>query len=90
MLWHDYGGGKPCKGVGYSFCIGGPSPDAVAWVVATDRAKVPTFYGVRGPCLSYIEFLVNRNFGARWGERGTVEIKGAMYVGLGGYLWIDS
>jgi hypothetical protein len=84
MPWHDYGGGKPCKGFGYSFCIGGPCLDAVASVVAKGRAKVPTFYGVRSPCLSYIGFLMNENFGARWGKRDAVEIKGAMHVGLCG------
>jgi hypothetical protein len=84
MSWHDYFGGKPCKGVGYLFCIGGPCPDAVASVVAKGRARVPTFDGVRSPCLSYIGFLMNENFGARWGERGAVEIKGAMHVGLVG------
>jgi hypothetical protein len=84
MSWHDYGGGKPCKGVGYSFCIGGPCPDAVASVVAKGRAKVPTFDGVRSPCLSYIGFLINYNLCVWWGERGVVEIKGAMHVGLEG------
>jgi hypothetical protein len=84
MSWHDYGGGKPCKGVGYSFCIGGPCPDAVVSVVVKGRAKVPTFDGVRSPCLLYIGFLMNENFGARWGDRGAVEVKGAMYVGLCG------
>jgi hypothetical protein len=84
MSWHDYGGGKASKGVGYSFCIGGPCPYAVASAVAKGRAKVPTFDGVRSPCFSYIGFLMNENFGARWGERGAVEIKGAMHVRLGG------
>jgi hypothetical protein len=84
MPWHDYGCGKPCKGVGYSLCISGPCPDAVAPVAAKGRAKVPTFNGARSPCLSYIGFLMNENFCAWLGERSAVEIKGAMYVGLGG------
>jgi hypothetical protein len=72
MSWHDYGGGKPCKGVGYSFCIGGPCLYTVSSVVAEGRVKVPTFDGVRSPCLMYIRFLMNENFGARWGEMGAV------------------
>jgi hypothetical protein len=82
MSWYDNGGAKPCKGVGYLFCIGGPCPYAVASVMAKGRAKVPTFDRVRNPCLSYVGFLRNENFCA--GERGVVEIKGAMHVGLGG------
>jgi hypothetical protein len=90
MSRHTYGCGKPCRGVGYSFCIGGPCPDTVAPVVAKGRAKVPTFDGVRSPCLLYIGFLMNAKFCAWWGERSAIEIKGAMHVGLGGQLWIDS
>jgi hypothetical protein len=84
MPRHDDGCGEPCKGVGYSFCIGGPCPDAIAPVVAKGRAKIPTFDGARSPCFSYIGFLVNENLGAWWGERSAVEIKSSMHVGLGG------
>jgi hypothetical protein len=47
---------EPRKGVGDLFCIGGSFPDTIAQVVVKGRANIPTFYGVRSPCFSYIGF----------------------------------
>jgi hypothetical protein len=81
---HDYVGGEPGKGIGYTFGIGGPCPYAIASIVALGRSKIPTFNGMRGPGALSGGFFMYENVCPRWGKGSAIEIERAVDMSLSG------
>jgi hypothetical protein len=81
---HDYGGGEPGGGIGYSFGIGGPCPDAISSIVALGRANIPTFNGMRGPSATSGGFFMYEDFCPGWGKGSAIEIERSVDMSLSG------
>ena len=66
----------------FSSCLG--DVDAVATVMFGSVPKVPAVFAVGGPSGAFVRAFVDQDFGAWWGKRCLVEIKGAVELGFGG------
>jgi hypothetical protein len=88
--WHGEVVREPVNGIGDADGIGGWNPDLIAAVMIVAWANVETAGRVHGKGFSAFSSFVGVKFDAGWSQWGLVEIEGAMNLGMGGQLGVDT
>ena len=88
---HVYVMGKPRNCVGDTFFAGGGDEDTVLAVMVHGWAEVPGLCVVWGPGASSVEgALMNKDLHAGRCKWCGIVVEGAVKLGVGGEIWIDS
>jgi hypothetical protein len=75
---HGNGFGKPSEGVGDAFSLGGPYPSSETTIMVKGWSHVPTINSVGGPSLASVDFLMDHDMDAWWGNGCRIEVELAM------------
>ena len=82
-MGHAGGGWEKLNCAANSNGIGLGDVDCVALIGLGRKSDIPAVYALGGPGAALGGCFVEDNFGTQWCQRGTVEIEGAVEVGLG-------
>ena len=89
-LGHGSMYGEPFECISNAFSASFDCVDAVAAVVVGSCTNVPARDAMLGPRFTDFGFLMDNDFGTKGAERSSVEVEGAMKLGLCREPWVDA
>ena len=87
---HGRMGWEPLQSVGVAFSASLSDVCPIAAIVMQSRAKVPSGGAVAGVGFADRGLLMHNDVGAAGTAWRSVEVEGAMELGLGGQAWVDA